>query len=246
MPFASACPHEVNPPDEITLYDEFVRTYQAHVYPLLATEILRRTGIRTGTCLEVGAGAGYLSIALTREVPLTGWVTDLAPPMVGLAGQRIAEAGLAHRLYVGCADVHRLPFSDSTFDLVVSHASLHHWADPRTAFREIVRVLRPHGQAVVVDTERHSPLSALHKAIAARIPDERLRRWFLEGISESYQRQEIAEFLAPLPQCSFEVFPLEFAESTVMEHLELVTADHLAVDVDGPPLCVWVHLSIHS
>lgn len=37
-------------------------------------------------------------------------------------------------------------FSEDQFDLVFSNESLHHWIDPRKAFLEIQRVLKPEGK----------------------------------------------------------------------------------------------------
>jgi Methylase involved in ubiquinone/menaquinone biosynthesis len=46
------------------------------------------------------------------------------------------------------ADAERIPFDDDTFDVVVGHAVLHHIPDLDTAFREVLRVLRPGGRFV--------------------------------------------------------------------------------------------------
>ncbi len=42
-----------------------------------------------------------------------------------------------------------LPFSDKSFDLVVANHMLYHVPDPLRAFREIRRVLRPDGTALI-------------------------------------------------------------------------------------------------
>ena len=44
------------------------------------------------------------------------------------------------------ADAESLPFADSSFDLVLGHAVLHHLPDLRRAFDEFHRVLRPGGR----------------------------------------------------------------------------------------------------
>ena len=50
-----------------------------------------------------------------------------------------------------------LPFPDTSFDLVLSHEVLEHVADDGMAAREIVRVLRPGGRAVVFVPNRWWP-----------------------------------------------------------------------------------------
>lgn len=48
-------------------------------------------------------------------------------------------------------DVAALGLPDASFDVVVSTLSMHHWADATAGLREIGRVLRPDGRALVWD-----------------------------------------------------------------------------------------------
>jgi SAM-dependent methyltransferase len=54
------------------------------------------------------------------------------------------------------ADAETLDFRDNSFDLVYSHGVLHHTPDTTAAVREIHRVLRPGGKAVVMLYHRDS------------------------------------------------------------------------------------------
>jgi SAM-dependent methyltransferase len=45
-----------------------------------------------------------------------------------------------------------LPFADSHFDCVISRYSAHHWHDVPAALREVRRVLKPDGLALLIDT----------------------------------------------------------------------------------------------
>src|SRR5215467_2636662 len=54
------------------------------------------------------------------------------------------------------ADAEHLEFPDNSFDLVYSHGVLHHTPDTAAAVREIHRVLRPGGKAVVMLYHRDS------------------------------------------------------------------------------------------
>jgi ubiquinone/menaquinone biosynthesis C-methylase UbiE len=62
--------------------------------------------------------------------------------------------GVDGRVEVRTADMRALPFPDATFDVVVSCAAIHNIdaADDRvTAIREIARVLKPGGAAIIDD-----------------------------------------------------------------------------------------------
>src|SRR3954453_18370953 len=98
-----------------------------------------------GHVLEVGCGTGFFLLNLMQAGLATkGSVTDLSPGMVQAALRNAENLGLdvAGRV----ADAERLPFDDDTFDAVVGHAVLHHIPDLDTAFREVLRVLKPGGR----------------------------------------------------------------------------------------------------
>jgi ubiquinone/menaquinone biosynthesis C-methylase UbiE len=97
--------------------------------------------------LEIGAGTGYFSLNLLQAgVVLEATCTDISPGMVTTLGANAERLGLNVR--TARADAESLPFPDSSFDLVLGHAVLHHLPDLRRAFAEFHRVLRPGGRIV--------------------------------------------------------------------------------------------------
>jgi ubiquinone/menaquinone biosynthesis C-methylase UbiE len=60
-----------------------------------------------------------------------------------------------------CADASRLPFLDSTFDLVLCRDVLHHMADPERAVSELRRVCRPGGVVWIIEPNGWNPLMRL-------------------------------------------------------------------------------------
>ena len=97
--------------------------------------------------LELGAGTGFFLLNLKQAGVLDGGcVTDLSPGMVQAALRNAQNLGFEIQGEV--ADAECLPFADESFDLVVGHAVLHHIPDVETAFREVIRVLRPGGRFV--------------------------------------------------------------------------------------------------
>lgn len=101
--------------------------------------------------LDVGTGPGALPRRLAGECPgLRIDAVDLSAEMIERARRGAADAGL-DGITFEVADVARLRHPDDTFDLVVSTASQHHWADPRGGMAEVGRVLRPGAQAWIYD-----------------------------------------------------------------------------------------------
>jgi ubiquinone/menaquinone biosynthesis C-methylase UbiE len=97
--------------------------------------------------LEVGAGTGYFSLNLLRAgIVREATCTDISPGMVRTLGANAQRLGL--NVKTARADAESLPFAESSFDLVLGHAVLHHLPDLQRAFGEFHRVLKPGGYVV--------------------------------------------------------------------------------------------------
>ena len=110
----------------------------------------RARGLRV---LEIGCGLGTDGARFARAGALYTGV-DLTEAAVSLARRRFELEGLPGEFRV--ADAEALEFEDETFDLVYSHGMLHHTPAVRAAVREVHRVLRPGGRAVVMLYHRDS------------------------------------------------------------------------------------------
>ena len=94
--------------------------------------------------LEIGCGAGFLSVALAKE-GMHVYATDAAEAMVELARQHVQEAGVAELVTVDAADVYDLDFADGSFDLVIALGVIPWLAQPELAIREMARVTQAEG-----------------------------------------------------------------------------------------------------
>lgn len=118
-------------------------------YPLIAAQIVEKTGMRGGNCLDIGCAGGHLGICLVETTDLMVTLMDIKPEAIRIAEDRVRERGLAQRIKAVCGDVHSLPFADESFDLIVSRGSVWFWQDHHKAFAEIYRVLAPGGQTYI-------------------------------------------------------------------------------------------------
>lgn len=121
--------------------------------------------------LDVAAGPGTLSLlAATRVAHVTA--VDFSAAMVGLLARRAAEAGLANVNVKQCDGQH-LPFDDHCFDACFSMFGLMFFPDRSAGFRELLRVLKPGGRAVVSSwspADQVPVMAALFSAIRDLLP----------------------------------------------------------------------------
>jgi ubiquinone/menaquinone biosynthesis C-methylase UbiE len=130
-------------------FDRVAREVFAPVYPVLARQIIDRTGISNGSCLDVGCGGGYLGLALARISGLETILFDESQDMLNLAQEYIRHSGLESRVTTMLGDVHDISLNDESINLVVSRGSMFFWNDRVRAFREIYRILAPGGAAMI-------------------------------------------------------------------------------------------------
>ncbi len=111
-------------------------------------ETLSRLELHPGeSLLDVGCGTGMLLETLSVSVPnaeLAG--ADPSTEMLQMARKRLDETVLLEQSYA-----ESLPFSDASFDVVVSSSAFHYFGEPLSALKEMARVLRPNGRLVVTD-----------------------------------------------------------------------------------------------
>ncbi|MGZ4934913.1 MAG: class I SAM-dependent methyltransferase [Halobacteriota archaeon] len=118
--------------------------------------------------LEVAPGPGYLAIELAKRGRYRIVGLDLSSTFVEIAQKNAAEAGVGAAVEFRQGDAAHMPFDDERFDFIIStaafvpsgdkkfnfiisRAAFKHFADPVGVLREMYRVLRTDGKAVIID-----------------------------------------------------------------------------------------------
>jgi SAM-dependent methyltransferase len=116
--------------------------------------------------LEIGCGAGLDLMRFARAgASVTG--IDASRTAVKLARDYFVVAGQTATLMV--ADGAALPFADESFDLVYCHGVLSFARDPASIVKEAQRVLRPHGEAILMVYNSHSWMNFLAQGFGVRL-----------------------------------------------------------------------------
>lgn len=102
-----------------------------------------------GRILDVGVGTGLELPMFDTVVQLIG--IDLSEPMLRVCLRRVRREKLHHVHGLGVMDAMRLAFPDAAFDAAVAPFVLTVVPDPCRTLDELVRVVRPGGEIVLVN-----------------------------------------------------------------------------------------------
>lgn len=186
--------------DAVVQYDKGAKYYIMPEYKYFVWKILHK-GIKGGRVLDIGTGSGLLAIELAKSkhghsFDITG--IDISENMLKKAGENARAANVGDRIQFLHCTAADLPFPDSSFDLVISYASLHHWFDPIAVFNEAARVARKTGTIIIRDNKRvyHHPLGKAAIWLASRFMNKRHRENWPKAILASYTIPEIKELVS--------------------------------------------------
>jgi SAM-dependent methyltransferase len=110
---------------------------------------------KSGRILEIGCGAGFLTVELAKRGYIVNAV-DVSEPMLRLAHANAQNASVIERVRLSRADVHALPFWVGSMDLVVALGLISWLASPRDAMCEVARVMKPGGYVLFSTFNRAS------------------------------------------------------------------------------------------
>jgi SAM-dependent methyltransferase len=114
-----------------------------------AFEIVDRYEWAGKRVLDVGCGQGTFVNYLPRH-GATMFGIDMSSMSLRRAAAGAKELGHADRVHLSLSDAETLPFPSAYFDAVLSFGVLHHTFDTCGGVKEIHRVLKPDGLAIVM------------------------------------------------------------------------------------------------
>jgi demethylmenaquinone methyltransferase/2-methoxy-6-polyprenyl-1,4-benzoquinol methylase len=118
------------------------------------------SGVKRGDrVLDLAGGTGDIAALLHERVGETGSVVlgDINAAMLGVGRDRLTDRGLVRGLEYVQLNAEALPFPDASFDIVTIAFGLRNVTEKANALREMHRVLKVGGRALVLEFSQVQP-----------------------------------------------------------------------------------------
>jgi len=207
------------------LTDSYDRLYQGflkeHSTDLEAEFMLSLIKFEKGqTLLDVSCGKGYL-VALAQKKGLNATGIELSNTAL-----KLSRESFPHSRFLQ-ANAESLPFPDNSFDYVTNLGSLEHYLNPQKGCRDMSRILKPSGTAVILLPNSHDILTLYNIIKYGQGPDdgqdfERFasRAEWHDFLSQNgFEVIETYKFDRKLPPKPFR--PFNFAYNLLIRHIPL-------------------------
>lgn len=134
------------------------------------------------TILDVGCGTGtLLSLIMPENSNATVSGIDLSSEMI-----KVAKGKLGEKTDLRVGDSEELPWTESSFDVVLSTQSFHHYPNPGKVLAEMKRVLKPNGHLIIADVWSPTPVRQIMNL---------LMRFNKDGDVRFYSEKEICRLV---------------------------------------------------
>lgn len=119
------------------------------MYPLLIQQFVDDYDLNKGVAFDIGTGSGFLGLEMAKITDMKIVFIDISQEALGQAKSSFDSLELDNEAEFVNADVYELPLDDNSADFIMSRGSVWFWKEPEKGLREIHRVLKPGGCAVV-------------------------------------------------------------------------------------------------
>ena len=102
--------------------------------------------------LDIATGTGDLAINLAQTEAEEIIGLDISDGMLEVGRKKITEKKLDHKIKMTLGDSENLPFENDSFDAVTVAFGVRNFEDLDKGLSEILRVLKPHGTFVILET----------------------------------------------------------------------------------------------
>jgi SAM-dependent methyltransferase len=119
------------------------------IYPLLIQQFVDDYNLKEGVAVDIGTGPGFLGLEMAKITAMKIVFIDIKKEALNRAENSFNSLDLDNENEFIKADVQELPQEDNYADFIMSRGSIWFWEEPEKGLKEIYRILKPGGVAVV-------------------------------------------------------------------------------------------------
>ena len=180
--------------EKANYYDQMTREHRMSEMKKQAKEVTKH--IKDGdSVLEVAPGAGYLSIELSKLGKYRIIGMDISKDLVEICTKNAKEASVQIDFQQG--NVSKMPFQSNVFNFVICILAFKNFKEPFKALKEMYRVLKPGGMALIMDLNKKASMKATKK-VAETMGLKGITAYIAGAIQRngSYSRNEFETFIS--------------------------------------------------
>lgn len=124
------------------------------------------------TALDLCCGTHDMGIECIRQFPKVKITAmDFSEEMLNAGSHKIAKHLKSGQIHPLCGDALNMPFAEASFDVVFCAYGVRNFSDTQRGLAEIKRVLKPHGQVLILDFFKPQNIFAklFHKTYAEHV-----------------------------------------------------------------------------
>ncbi len=190
------------------MFDRISPKYDAlnHLLSLNIDKVWRKKTAKTvaklhpTSILDLATGTADLAIAMAKRIPQVHIVgMDISEKMLEIGKAKVTQRGLENQIELHVGDAAALPFEDDTFDAVTVAFGVRNFEDLDKGLSEIHRVLKPLGQAVILEFSmpERFPVKQLYHFYFKRVLPMIGKRISKDGDAYSYLPASVERFPKP-------------------------------------------------
>ena len=181
-------------------YDKINRwiTFGSDIY--WRNTMVSKISTKASNLLDVASGTMDVAITAVNKCPNLASITalDMAKDMLSIGEKKCQDKGI-EKISAMVADVHELPFDQSSYDAVTVSFGIRNFDNLPTAFKEMHRVLKTGGELIILE-------SCQPKSTVLRVLNNLYLRWWVQPIggllsgkkaAYSYLMETIESFSTP-------------------------------------------------